>query len=424
MASSRIPTVERVFGAWVELFDLVAKQPPRTPDDPIFTFGARLGHEPPGVLTSIALRGESAIAYARLQSMMWAATQWGRAGSVDKLAALARHFILEMAVDPGPGRPEIKKRYIAELHKLIGGKLKKWRVVARVPARAASTTRDFTLVGLRFRAMASEEQVVLKRDLSRVVGPHARANLDILCQEFGSLYGRDLSCTVDVVARDSNTAFIVARELIADRLDCLAGIAAACGNLTHDASDPRNWGGPRLVLELRGDAAFASPFGEDPTDVQLDHITENMDHPHMRRFLRLIDKPVRRDGERRLRGALRWLGRSHRASSEVSAYLNGVIAFETLLKGSNEGGIGAGLRLRYAQLKGTTRAERRRLLEGVGSVYDKRSAIVHAREDSVDYDELLQLWSVVQGAIVAFVARGFHLKNEAAIATWFEDQVL
>jgi hypothetical protein len=330
-----------------------------------------------------------------------------------------------MAVDPGPGRPDVKKRYVAELRKLIGGPLKTWRVVARVPARAGSASRDFTLVGLRFRSMAEEELVALKRDLCRSVGPRARSNMDRICREFESLYGRDLTCTVDVQARDGNGAFLVAQELIADRLDCLAGIAALFRDPEDGESDPRNWGGPRVAVELRGDEAIASMFAKDASEVELTAIVMHKAHSDVRRLLRLIVKPQQRDGERRLRRALRWLGRSHRATSEVSAYLNGIIAFETLLKGASEGGIGAGLRLRYAQIQGASHAVRRRIWETMGgNMYDKRSAIVHAREDGADYDELVQLWIAVQSAITAFIERGFHLKNEAAIARWFEDQML
>lgn len=424
MASSKIPTTDQVFGAWTALFDLICKQPPRGPGDPLLSFAMRLGHEPPGSLTSIALRGDAAAAYRSLQKTMWAAAQWGRAGSVESLTALAKRFILEMAVDVGSGRRAIRSRYRELLESQIGGPLKKWRVVARAPARFRGGVLDFALVGLRFRSMGEQQLVALKQHLRRGVGTVARARMDLICREFETLQGRDLTCMVDVEARNADVAFLISRELIADRLDCLAGVAALCREPRIGASDPRDWGDSRIALELHGNEAQGTLFPRDPSEVDLSDIVASRNDARIRTLLRLIAKPNRRDGERRLRTALRWYGRSHRATSEVTAYLHGMIAFETLLKGANEGGIGAGLRLRYAQLRGTTRAVRRRLKDEFGDLYDKRSAIVHARDDQVDYAELVQLRTVVQSAMSAYMLRGFHRKDEAAIARWFEDQAL
>lgn len=420
-------TAADVFASCNKVFDLLLRHPAKDDELSEFSFGAHLGHEPVGVLTSVDLSGEPADAYRELLSIVWAATHWGRAGNPEEITGLARRFILEMAVDAGPGRTEIKKRFALLFHEQLGANRVPWRVIARVPARGPAGTYNFSIGGLKFLGLPPEQHAVLKRRVRRAIAREFADQLDDLVGHFSSLRGRDLICTVDVEAADKDRAFLVAQELITDRLDLLAGISALCRKPSKRETDPRRWGGPRIAFPLKGRTATVPRFPPSPDEVDLTELYERRNHPTVRKLLRLIDKRTRTDGERRLLGTLRWLGRSHRAPNEETAYLLAVIAFETILKGNKEGkegGIGQGLSLRYAQLRGRTRSVRRKLLASVGPLYGKRSAIVHAREGSVNFAELSALWSVVNVTTFAFLERRFHRLSNAQINTWFEDQNL
>jgi hypothetical protein len=104
-------TADDVFATCNKVFDALLRNPSADEEPSEFSFGAHLGHEPVGVLTSVDLSGESADAYRTLLSTIWAGTHWGRAGNPEEITGLARRFILEMAIDAGPGRAQIKKRF-------------------------------------------------------------------------------------------------------------------------------------------------------------------------------------------------------------------------------------------------------------------------------------------------------------------------
>jgi hypothetical protein len=127
--------------------------------------------------------------------------------------------------------------------------------------------------------------------------------------------------------------------------------------------------------------------------------------------------------------AIRWLGRSRRARTEVAAYVNACIAYETLLQGNKGLGTGYSLRLRCAQLIGKTRSVRRQVFDGdfvddVVKMYEMRSTIMHGNRHGLDLDQLVAFWSLLNYVILAFFERGFHKKSHAEIERWFEDQCL
>jgi hypothetical protein len=207
-------------------------------------------------------------------------------------------------------------------------------------------------------------------------------------------------------------------------LDYMAGVAALFTEPSEGRTDPRRWGGPRIAFELGSERGHGPLFPRDPHEVDLDKVLEARRSGTGRLLLGLLKKKNLHGGERRLLRALRWLGRSHRAPNEETAYLHSLIAFEALLKGDNEQGVAKGLGLRYAQLRGKTRAARRNLLGAVGELYDTRSAIVHARETGVTLGELMELWGILNMTVAAFLSRGFHRRSDDEIAAWFQDQSL
>lgn len=424
MSASRIPTVDQVFGTLNDVCKLLLKQPSVPPDERRTSFGARLGHEPPGLLTTVDLRGETLERYRELLSKLWAATYWGRRGGYDDLCKLAQRFILEIAVDAGPGRAEIQRRYAQLLRSKIKEEMRPWRIIVQVPARLQGVD-NVRLAGLRFRSMTDEQKRTLQLQIARVVRRPHRSRISPL-MGFQDLIGLDVTCTVDVEAPDAALAFVVAQELIDERLDCLAGVLA----LTREAKDPRNdplrRGGPRLAIDLKKGQASAQFLGINANDVELSTLAESRSEPQLKRLLRMIARSPRHSGERRLLDAIRWLGRSHRAPTEIMAYTFAAIAYETILKTNARRDISYWLRLRCAQLLGTNRDSRRRLLHAklVKELYDKRSTVVHANDHRVDLDELVNLWALLNHVVLAYMERGFHRKSEEDIERWFEDQTL
>lgn len=422
MASSRIPTTDQVFGTLTNLWKAAEREADLPPTEKVFAFGIRLGHESPGRFSSIRLGPEGREAYRTLQSKLWAATHWGRRGSIDRLQNLSHRFILEMGVDAGPGRATIQRRYRQDLEAQIGGSLKRWRIVTHVPARLLAP-KEATLAGLTFRCMTDDQKAKLAVQLRRDLRRKASAEGDPI-EEFEHLRGFDVVCIANVQAPNLETAFLVAQELIDDRLDCIAGIVALLRDPSDRANDPRRWAGPRIAIELGAAQGQAHFGGTDPHEVELTDVAQADDDPNVKRLLRLVTATSLREGELRLLQTIRWLGRSRRARTEVSAYVYAAIAYETILKGNNKLGIAYGLRLRCAQLLGKNRRVRRELFEGVGDFYDKRSTIVHANRHGLDLDELVAFWSLLNHIILAYVERGFARKGDAEIERWFEDQIL
>lgn len=423
LARQKIPTPEQVFGAFNDLFERVLRQPPRQAlqQDPIL-LAVRLGHEAPGSLTSLRLRGEAAEAYWKLEAMLWAATHWGRRGNERRLHQLLQRFLIEMATDLGPGRAAIKHKYITELRKQLGENVRQWKIVSRVAAHLSGHD-DVRLVGVRFRSMTEEQQDHLRRHFRRALGANKQHAND-MADEFKHLIGQDVTCEVDVEARDATLAFITAQELMTDRLELLAGIAALLRKPDDRENDPLRRAGPWIAIEIGAGSGRAHFGGLDSNQVDLTTVVEAMNLPAVRRLLRLVEKKAPTEGERRLLNALRWSGRSRRADNEITAYLYAVIAYETILGSRSAIGISYGLRLRCAHLLGTNRVKRREILQNVKDLYDKRSAIVHAGVAGIDLSELIGAWSLLNSVILAFIKRGLHRRTDAEIDEWFEDQIL
>lgn len=424
MTTSKIPTADQVFGALNALFKLRAKQPARAPDEDETFFGAHLGHEPRGTLSMLRLWGESLEAYRELKAQIWAATHWGRRGGYDELVKLANRFLLEMGHDPGTGHAKIKREYSDRFRTELGHGKSTWKVVARVPALLQGT-HDARLVGIRFRSMTVPQLAALRRELTRDLRRKGVLKVDpIAAAGFEHLSGRDVTATITIEAPDVDTAQILAHELIDDRLDCLAGVLALMRDPKDGKTDPRRRAGPRLAIDRATGSARGAFAGLDSADVELTRLVEARRAAQVRLLLRLIERGARKTGERRLLDAIRWLGRSHRARSEVEAYLNGAVAYETLLAGRSEAGISYTLRLRCAQLLGRTRDVRRRLLRTTQDFYSVRSEIVHGARHGVQLDELVEFWRLLNQAILAYMERGFHRRSIDEIDRWFEDQVL
>ncbi|MDB4963965.1 MAG: hypothetical protein JWP01_3964 [Myxococcales bacterium] len=422
MASPRIPTLDQVFGALSGFWKVVEQEAALPPTEKRFAFGSRLGHESPGSFTSIRLGPQGREAYEALQSKLWAATHWGRRGRLDRLVTLCNRFVLEMAVDPGPGRAAIRHRCRQQLELQIGSTMRRWRVASHVPARLRFP-HEIRLLGLTFRCMTDDQKKKLD-SLLRHGLKRRKSTPGQPIEDFEHLQGADVVCIADVEAPDLETAFIVAQELIDDRLDCIAGIAALLREPGDRSNDPRRWAGPRIAIELGAARGQAHVGGTAPHEVDLTVIAEDRQHRDVKRLLRLVTNSSPREGELRLLRAIRWLGRSRRARTEIDAYLNASVAYETVLQGSNKLGIGFGLRLRCAQLLATNRRARRHLFENVGNYYEKRSMIVHANRHTLDLDELVGFWSLLNHIIRAYMQRGFSRKTEAEIERWFEDQSL
>jgi hypothetical protein len=424
VTTSNIPTADQVFGALNALFKLRAKQEPRAPDKEEMSLGAHLGHEPRGVLTTLHLWGASLEAYREFKAQLWAATHWGRRGGYNEVVKLANRFLLEMGQDPGTGHATIKRDYSERFRAKLGHGKRTWKVVARVPALLQGT-HDARLVGIRFRSMTGPQMAAIKRELTRDLRRKGASKLDPMeTSGFQYLNGRDVTATVFIEASDVDTAQILADELIDDRLDCLAGVLALTRDPKEGKTDPRRRAGPRLAIDSVTGSARGAFAGLDSADVELTRLVESRRAAQVIVLLRLIERGPRKSGERRLLNAIRWLGRSHRARSEVEAYVNGAVAYETLLAGRSEAGISYTLRLRSAQLLGRTRDVRRRLLRTTQDFYSVRSEIVHGTRHGVQLDELIEFWRLLNRVILAYMKRGFHRRSIDEIDRWFEDQVL
>lgn len=428
-APSRIPTVNQVFGALNGLWKAVEQETDLPFEETVSAFAMRLGHEPRGRLTGVRLGPKGAEAYEELQSRLLAATHWGRRGSLDLLRKLAQRFVLEMKVDPGPGRRAIQRKFRQHFEDQLGGPMRRFRIVAHVPARLLQPY-EVQLGNLTFRCMTDEQKGQLAVQLRRALKRRRSAPGDPI-EGFEHLRGRDVVCITDVKAPDLETASIVAQELIDDGLDAIAGILALLRDAGARDNDPRRWAGPRIAIELGAAKAKAYLGGLNPHEVDLTDLAQWRTDPNVRRLLRLAmanaprdEQRSRHDGPFRLQQAIQWLGRSRRARTEIAAYVYACIAFETLLQSDKKLGIGYSLRLRCAQLLEKNRSARRRVFERIDDLYERRSTIMHGNRHNVGIDELIAFWSLLNNVIRAFIERGFHKKRHAEIERWFEDQCL
>lgn len=391
------------------------------------SFAVHLPEDPRGALTSINFGPKGEVAYDDYRMSLWLATDGGRRSSFDRLVTIANRFLVAMVAagvcaDKDARCSELKRQYLASLNSEIGGPAILWRFYAYAPVTLLGRYERFTLAGVEFWRLTSQNKAQLARTIGDELGRPA-GDLPIIEDIFRRLDGRDFVATIELESSTRAAAEIQARQKLRDICDGLAGLVSLLLPQRARENDPRQAAESSILVDVssqNGSGLEMLPGIKFDVTFLLKHAQQ----PLPRTVLRIMKAGPAVGGARRFITALRWLGRGHCARTEIEAFMSCAIALEALLGASKAGGIGHTLRLRCAHLVGRSRTERLRIFDQMESHYELRSNVVHANIGAVEYHKLLELKMILRSALVMYYKRGFLRRSDDQIEDWFNGRLI